>query len=284
MQSPLFSIIMPAWNADKTIRASLDSIVNQKFTDFEVLIMDGLSTDLTVQIVQSYAVRNPRIRWISEKDNGIFDAMNKGIQAAKGEWVYFMGSDDSLINDNVLGLIAGNIEDKDEIIYGNSVWLPANFDDHGPKSYLGLLQEGINHQRVFYKKELFTKYGFYNVHFKFASDLELNNRFFCNPAIQRKYVNVPVANFHAGGISAQHIDEELWKNWKSIIVKNFKPYLPNKQIYRRLSWYCWFILQKKKYREAGVLFCNICFYTLSFTFVRHTMSQVLKLVRGKNNS
>jgi glycosyltransferase involved in cell wall biosynthesis len=281
MKEPLFSIIIPVWNAEKTLADCLNSVIQQKFQSFETIIVDGISTDGTIEIVKSYAASHHNIEWISEKDNGIFDAMNKGINAARGEWVYFLGSDDALINEDVLALVADSIQEGDEIIYGNSIWIPANFEDSGPKSYIGLLKEGINHQRIFYKTSLFQKFGFYNIHYKFASDFELNKRFFCNPAIHKKYVNIPIANFHSGGISSQYIDEELWKNWKTIILKNLRPYVSKKQIYRRLSWYCWYMMQKKKYRESFSLFCAIYFHTFSFTFLRHTISQVLKISRQK---
>jgi len=262
----------------------LNSIVQQTFREFEIIIVDGNSTDNSIDTIKCFAETHQNIRWFSETDEGIFDAMNKGIKMAKGTWVYFLGSDDSLINAGVLSLVAAALQDEDEIVYGNSIWIPGNFNDSGPKSYLSLLNEGINHQRVFYKKELFEKFGYYNVHFKFASDLELNNRFFCNPNISKKYINVPVAFFNAGGISATNIDYELWKHWKTIIVKNFSPFVPKNKIYRRLSWYCWYVMQKKNYLESFRLFCAIYFHTLSFTFLKHTASQALKISTGRISS
>src|ERR1700722_16529958 len=98
--SNLLSIIIPTYNSQNTILTALQSIVKQSFDDFEIIIVDGLSNDDTVTIVKNF--QDDRIKIISELDNGIYDAMNKGIDRAKGDWLYFLGSDDRLYNDTVL--------------------------------------------------------------------------------------------------------------------------------------------------------------------------------------
>ena len=103
-----FSIIIPTFNSEKTLDIALSSIVVQSYQNFEVLIIDGLSTDSTIDIAKKHQKVFPNIKIKSEKDNGIYDAMNKGIALAKGEWLYFMGSDDSLYNDDVLNQICKN--------------------------------------------------------------------------------------------------------------------------------------------------------------------------------
>ena len=92
MTSPLFSIIIPTFNAAKTLSASLESVINQSCQQFELLIVDGISTDDTLSVVKKYAALSANIKWVSEKDNGIYDAMNKSIKMAKGEWLFFLGS------------------------------------------------------------------------------------------------------------------------------------------------------------------------------------------------
>ena len=86
------SIIIPTFNSANTLRRALDSIIGQTLNDLEVLIMDGVSTDQTLDIAKTY--NDNRIRIFSEPDNGVYDAMNKGIDKASGEWLYFLGSDD----------------------------------------------------------------------------------------------------------------------------------------------------------------------------------------------
>ena len=93
---PFISIIIPTFNAESTILKALESILQQTFKDFEILIIDGLSKDKTIEIVEN--LKDSRIKIHSDKDIGIYDAMNKGIHYAQGKWLYFIGSDDYLYN------------------------------------------------------------------------------------------------------------------------------------------------------------------------------------------
>lgn len=112
------SIIIPTYNSASVLPRALDSIICQTFTNWEVLIMDGISTDDTLKMAQSY--NDSRIRIYSEPDNGIYDAMNKGINKANGEWLYFLGSDDCLFSKDVLSNIFNHniygVEDRNTLI------------------------------------------------------------------------------------------------------------------------------------------------------------------------
>ncbi len=102
MDIPLVSIIIPTYNSAKTLSKCLDSLVNQTFQNFEVIILDGKSSDDTVSISLRYTDIFKNIRLISERDKGIYHAMNKGIEMAKGEWLYFLGSDDYILENSTL--------------------------------------------------------------------------------------------------------------------------------------------------------------------------------------
>lgn len=282
MGNLIFSIIVPVYNAAGTLENCLDSICCQSFTDFEIILMDGASVDDSLQVAKKYADHYSNIRIITGKDHGIYDAMNKGIKAAKGEWLYFMGSDDILFDKNVLESLFKYINAGCDIIYGNSLWVPDNRKEVGEWDYLQLLNMSINHQRIFYRSTLFEKLGAFNESYKIASDYELNIRFFCDPGVKKKYINSTIARYHSGGYSANKIDGAFWDNGKNIFVKNFSPYLPQKVIYNRLSWYCWYNMQQKKYTKALHLFCSIYFYTFSFSFLKHSVSQLIK--SGRNNN
>src|SRR5579862_9848283 len=101
---PMLSIIIATFNSSKTIGRCLDSIKNQTFTDFEIVIQDGLSTDATLEIVREFQQGNSRIvvRIESAKDRGVYDAMNRAVSKVRGTWLYFLGSDDELNDENVL--------------------------------------------------------------------------------------------------------------------------------------------------------------------------------------
>ena len=98
----LISIIIPSFNSISLLPHALESILTQSFNDFEVVIMDNCSTDGTIKLIENYSAVDKRIQFYSEKDYGIYDAMNKGIKNAKGEWLFFMGSDDSFYDQDVL--------------------------------------------------------------------------------------------------------------------------------------------------------------------------------------
>src|ERR1700761_7508109 len=101
--SYLFSIIVPTYNSGATLRRCLESLAVQTFTDFEVLVMDGVSTDDTLRITEEMSSEfQGRLRLTSEPDKGVYDAMNKGILGARGKWLLFLGSDDRLNDDLVL--------------------------------------------------------------------------------------------------------------------------------------------------------------------------------------
>jgi glycosyltransferase involved in cell wall biosynthesis len=193
---PFFSIIIPTYNSDATLSNSLDSIICQKFNDFEILIMDGLSTDNTLKTVEEY--NDSRIRIYSEKDKGIYDAMNKGILQARGEWLYFMGSDDELYDENVLFDIAAFIKsyDKLEFIYGNVVLKKHGTIYDGKFDRIKLYFTNICHQAVLYKKTMFQTIGLYNLYYVALADWDLNMRCFLHPNITIQYVDRIIANYN----------------------------------------------------------------------------------------
>lgn len=212
--SCLFSIIIPTYNSAKTIKACLSSILDQQLGDFEILIVDGLSTDETLSIAQSF--NDQRIKIISEKDKGIYDAMNKGVDLAKGKWFYFLGSDDSLQNPNVLNEVKPAIDTnpKSLFLYGD-VLTSANYvqryKDH---TYQKLINLNICHQAIFYHHTLFEQYR-YDLKYTICADWDLNLKVFRqknNPI----YLNKVIANYSLDGASNN------WGNHPDF-VKNFKP-------------------------------------------------------------
>ena len=117
---PLFSIITVSYNAKESIEDTINSIVNQTYSNFEYIIVDGGSTDGTLDIIRKY--EDKISYWISEPDNGIYDAMNKGLAICKGEWINFMNSGDLFYNDHVLVDIYRYCDFKKfHILYGKTV-------------------------------------------------------------------------------------------------------------------------------------------------------------------
>lgn len=208
MNSLLFSIIIPTYNSGKTLLACLESIFNQSFRNFEVIIVDGVSIDNTSFIVKTFKEINSSIHWVSEKDNGIYDAMNKGVKMAKGEWVYFLGSDDTLFDKDVLLKIKNKISEhgKAHVLYGNVINKFHNNVFDGEYNMDKLLIQNICQQAIFIKRLIFAQIGFFNQKYKTCADWDHNMRWFFSEKIVKIYIDIIIANYAAGGFSTFHPD------------------------------------------------------------------------------
>ena len=220
MKAPFFSIIIPTYNSAKTIASSFESIINQSFTNFEVIVIDGKSSDETLSISQSYCESFRNFKIISEKDNGIYQAMNKGIEMAKGEWLYFLGSDDYLIDNSVLeNLIRlGNLESHD-FVYGNvlSPEYGENYD--GEFDQKKILNRNICHQALFVRKKLFYQLGKFNIRYRQLADYDFNLRSIFNKKVRKKHVNMRIAYYAPAGSSSTKTDKKFIRDKNYLLLK-----------------------------------------------------------------
>ncbi len=207
---PLLSIIIPTFNSVSTIRETIESIINQTYKNVEILVLDNISKDATCNIVNEYVNKYPQIKLNSEKDKGVYDAMNKGINLSKGEFLYFMGSDDVFYSNTTLELIFSKENLNYDFIYGNVIFKKSK-KIHSGKSNLSKLvdnQMGICHQAIFYKKRVFEIIGNYNLKYFIHADYDFNIRCFQNTQIKIKYVDMIVAIFNESGISGTHSNKD----------------------------------------------------------------------------
>ena len=237
-QKVFFSIIIPTFDSSSTIKQCLESIFSQSFLFFEVWIIDGGSSDDTIQIVKEYSSKFPNIHWISEKDNGIYDAMNKGIRMARGEWIYFLGSDDKLNTNEVLQKIF-DFDKKDfPVIYGNvkligdSSWAKNDDIYDGEFDLKKIITKNICHQAIFYKLSYVKlQIGVYNIDYKICADWDFNLRCWANKSFL--YINLIVADFYGGGATSkiENSDHVFYKDYK----KNLLAYFGKKKLENLLS-------------------------------------------------
>lgn len=225
--SPLISIIIPTYNCVNTLDSCLSSIIEQNFEDLEVCIIDALSTDGTMEIVKKYAKEFSFISYTSEKDNGIYDAMNKGIKLSNGEWLYFLGSDDSLFNNTVLQDVAKKIKHANsEVIYGNVLmigqnqWNLDNVVFNGVYNLAKMISTNICHQAIFYKKKIFDKNGVYDTDYLVSADQVFNLKCYANTPFT--YVDLIIANFNTGGYSTSEIDQKFNNEKGALFYRYFK--------------------------------------------------------------
>ena len=220
--SPILSIIIPTYNSSKTVATCLQSILNQTYTDFEVLIIDGISEDSTLKIVAGF--NDDRVTVVSEKDNGVYDAMNKGVNLAQGQWIYFLGSDDTLFNNEVLMNVYLEMQTNlYDVIYGNVLFVERNEIYAGEVSPENIFETNISHQAIFFRKSAFLKVGKFDLRYKIYADWDHNIRWIFSKSVRRRFVNLIVANFSVAGLSAS-VDKDFYslKPIKYIRYMNFR--------------------------------------------------------------
>ena len=248
---PFFSIIIPSFNAENTILTALESILQQTFKNFEIRIVDGLSTDKTLEIIRG--IEDNRIIVHSDKDKGIYDAMNKGIHYAQGEWLYFIGSDDYLYSDDVLQIIANKIKKtKNNVIYGNVLikgntgWASEGKVYNGKYSFQKLLKSNICHQSMFYRRSFILKNQLeYDLKYPISSDYDFNIA--CRLRSKFTFINTIVAVFNAGGISTgTSITEPFLEERKVKYAHLYEKYKPNlvQKLKYKINWEVKKILRK----------------------------------------
>lgn len=230
--SPFFSIIIPSFNAENTILTALESILQQTFKNFEIRIVDGLSTDKTLEIIRG--IDDNRIIVHSDKDKGIYDAMNKGIHYAQGEWLYFIGSDDYLYNKDVLQTLFQTLNKaKNHVLYGNVLikgntgWATDGQVYNGEYSFQKLLKSNICHQSMFYRRSFILKNQLeYDLKYPISSDWDFNIA--CRLLSKFTFINTIVAVFNAGGISSgKSISEPFLEERKVKYAHLYQKYKPN---------------------------------------------------------
>ena len=214
-----FSIITVCKDSEKTIENTILSVINQTYKNLEYIIIDGVSKDNTLNIIEKYRDKISQV--ISEPDNGLYEAMNKGIKQACGDYLFFLNSDDQFLHDNILELVAEKNKDlKAEIIYGDIAVLNKktgkfSIQKHNKFNKIYLLKNTPCQPGAFYKNECFDKYGYFDTNYKIVSDHEWFLRVFLKHNIKSKYLAFPISIFNIGGLSTNKNREE-----KLIIERN----------------------------------------------------------------
>ena len=223
MSEQLISIITPTYNSAEHLEACILSVAQQSYTHKEHLFIDNLSTDGTLEIVRNYSLMYPHIRLITESDKGIYDAMNKGIERSSGNWLYFMGCDDTFSDNEVLTRIFGFDElDQTDVIYGNVVWGKGGQLYDGEFTPLKLLNKNICHQAIFFNRRLFKQLGLFEIKYKIYADWAFNMKWFFRKDILAHYIDQTIAIYNPYGYSAT-VDDLVFMENKKSLVHNYFP-------------------------------------------------------------
>ena len=222
-KKPVVSIITACLNAENTIEQTILSVINQTYPNIEYVIIDGNSTDGTLDIVKKY--EDHIAKWISEPDTGVYDGMNKGIIHTTGDILYFLNAGDHLYNNGIIEEVVNKFADGDIVaVYGNVEVL----NEHSKKTIVrgtrvthnNLLYRRVCHQALFVRRELFEEFGNFVTTLKFSADHE-----FIVKAIKRYpnkflYVNETIARYQDGGMSCKMMERTKIEDLK-IISSNY---------------------------------------------------------------
>jgi glycosyltransferase involved in cell wall biosynthesis len=216
---PFISIITSSYNAVHAIERCLLSVHNQTCQNIEHLIVDGGSSDGTIQIIQKYAdLKNSKISWwISEQDSGIYHAWNKALLHVRGEWIYFLGADDYLYSSDTLEIVQDYLKKSYppySVVYGKVAIFSIHDQKHVRwigepwseiKEFFLLLNTDLPHQGLFQHRETITMYGFFDERYRIAGDYDMLLRVLKNH--EPLFINIPVACMQTGGVSSQSSSE-----------------------------------------------------------------------------
>ena len=193
-----FSVITPTLNPGPKLEATINSVLSQNDELFEFIIVDGGSTDETLSMIRKYG---SRIKWISKKDRGVYDAMNKGIRIARGDYLYFLGAGDHL-RENILAKVEKELPDEPlTFVYGNVYVVNIKSEYLGEFDDDKLAKLNICHQAIFYERTIFDVIGKYDLRYRLLADYAFNLKCFADKRIRRLYVDEVIADFEGGGIS-----------------------------------------------------------------------------------
>lgn len=219
MSEAFVSIITVAYNSAATIEDTIKSVLAQTYGNIEYIIVDGQSSDATVEIIQKYeAAFHGRLHWISEKDKGIYDAMNKGISMATGDVVGILNSDDYFTSNDVVERMMSAFADTSlDAVYGDIHFIRDGNPDICVRYYsskrfsLGWLRFGFMpaHPSFYARRKVFEKAGLYRTDYKIGSDYEMMVRLFLVHHIKAQYIPMDFVTMRTGGLSTRNLHSKL---------------------------------------------------------------------------
>ena len=236
------SIITTSYNSERTLRDTMDSVLRQGYTDYEYIVVDGASKDSTVDIIREYEPRfEGRMRWVSEPDRGIYDAMNKGIAMATGDVVGLLNSDDFYTSDDILATVAHEfLKSKTlDAIYGDVHYVDEHDVTKVVRYYSSrqftrkrmLMGYMPAHPSFYVRRECYKKYGAFDTSYRVAADFENLFRLIYVNNIRTRYIAKDFVAMRMGGASSSGL-----QSYRCIIADHFRAYRkhgakPNRFLY-----------------------------------------------------
>ena len=223
------SIITVCYNAKSTIEKTIKSVISQTYRDIEYIIIDGASTDSTLRIIEKYKEKVSYFK--SESDSGIYNAMNKGINASTGDILYFLNANDYLFDEKVVEDVVNHFKiTKAKIIFGDMSFIKETGEEKERRSFeladkLFLTSENLCHQGIFYKKEVIEVCGLYDEKYKLLADYDLNLNAIIKNKFKTRHIQRTIAKFTLEGQSNSEKLKDLQETEKKEILNiYFKSY------------------------------------------------------------
>ncbi len=227
------SIITASFNSAKTIKETIESVLSQDYPDVEYIVADGGSKDDTIEILRSYG---DKIKWISEKDSGIYDAMNKGIRLATGDVIGIIGSDDFYPDSTIISQVATAFRDSGaDSVYGDLHYVAEENTNKIIRNWKSGKYKVSNflygwmppHTAFYLKKSIYEQFGLYNTDFKSAGDYELMLRMLYKHGISTHYIPNVLMKMRVGGTGNASLKNRLRANTEDKIawkINGLSPY------------------------------------------------------------
>jgi glycosyltransferase involved in cell wall biosynthesis len=213
LHQPLITIIMPVFNGAKTLESAILSVKRQDFGNLEFIIVDGASTDGTLEIIRKHELSIDY--WVSEPDLGIYDAINKGVRLARGRWLYILGSDDTLRDS--LRAVAQFLCDEHTVYYGNVFRTRSKRLYEGAFGPWKLSRRNICQQAIFYPRSLFDERQF-DLRYRLLADWEFNIRTYSDSRFQFQFIPVTIADYNdLTGVSSVATDVQFWMDYGRLL-------------------------------------------------------------------
>lgn len=249
------SIITINYNNAEGLRKTMESVLSQTYKDFEYVVVDGASTDSSVDVIRAYALQAEglNLKWISERDTGIYNAMNKGIRMSSGEYLLFLNSGDFLIavdvlekvfkNDCTADILCArcNVSDNGKVVWTSNPPEEVTFGT--------LYMVGLAHQSTFIRKSLFEQYGYYDESFRYNADIEFWYRAIVDNGASTQKIDVITTDYNLDGVSEKKKNDPVFiGEHKRILAKpiyqkilsdykHYKSIIPIAQEYQWINKY-----------------------------------------------